>query len=1106
MAAYNAGFDPPNRPGDKRGSRLPGLYAQPGPNSRKIDIRPQGAPEYRRAQAVAGRPEQTSLPRPSMRDPATSTRQSPDPTGQRAGTASRFGFGQPSARVEGVVPELRTKTSRNVLRRKPSMVITQAGGLDRSGSTSPPKWTPAPAEERPSIDASQRSMEAYQDIFARTTGTKTPTVNNNPRIIPELDRYGTRHEYEQGSRSHEVPRLATQDLPPPTPLSTTPGASGISGGSGGSAGSGASWAPPYPVMNGGFNRYSGYSGYSGSGYSASPSTRFSESPGPGAYSRDTTPTSMASQSPGIMAPAKTHTPRLRQGSPAVTRPPLTRRRAGSTSTDGEGLILDTHGLPSLQESVTSSSSNSTVKGNGQPKTPQSTEKKKKKKGLSPMPPSPPPRTSSQRSNESSASNKRSPSKATKQLAPTTAASPPADPILEPPNAFSHRRSVSNSSTGSNAPMRPSRKGIPNLQSQLGGSIPVIHSNLTSLSPSNDKKGKRQSLLAVSSATSPPKQPVYQSQPGSRLISRDPSPAPAQLAGRQPILATSGLGIIPNLQPSQTYPSASRGSTNRTPSPTVANPKPKFGFFSRRTKTAPGEIATQSGKDKLPRKGPAAGTGHEGYGKYGPRGRSSVISGVSTSQTRSTSAASSAESVASSTRTHDPFLIDRMSPVIIAGGGGILENRNTSSDLTRTESGTSLVLTPSIDSKTSSSIGQDSSRSTLWPSAVLKEPVKGSSTVAPKGRRPSDSSDDWMSQPSSLAFRRSMQRQNHSTGELSLPRPLNLSNNVGVSPSLRSLGSSLVESSIMSDESQVDPEQRRRKIQKGKLKKPEKRAKSPRKWNLFHRAPKPEQQAPEAMAVTIGRQPVKAVPHYAMLDSSDEQQDGEEVDLGDILRDAEVVGLTDEELDALQFNNYKENLKRIDDLQAQMDKSSSLSLPDRSPMIFSSPEPMGSTPELVHAQLHSSNDTTISSTPGDEVVVPLKEETAPVRPSRLAQVGRIPKVMSARPETTSPKSFSRPFARLSTLQPVQVPIVVDKDSVALGLGPLENSAPEYLAGSSTSDASRTRQDSKSSTADSKQFFAFSPRKNSKSTTNSSGTMSFAGTTAVIPAADAVLEQD
>jgi hypothetical protein len=1109
MASYKTGFDPPNRPGDPARSRRIGTYTQPESSrsrsrNREADIAHiSGQTESRMGQAPLGSSKQTGVPRPNLSynegERAASTavafggpvdRLSPSTRYQApetrkpstSGTASRFGFGKSATKA--AAPELKSKSSRNVLRRKPSMAMQPPGGSrsapEGSGSSSPTKWTHTSTERRPSIEAQMRSQEAYNGIFTRPSAASTTPAQ--PRIIPELDRYRTRPE--QSAQSHKfqagVPRLATQDLPPPTPLS-----------------SGTSDTPVYG-MNSNHNRYSGYSG---SGYSASPSTRFSESPGPGAYSRDTTPTSISSQSPGIIAPIKTTTPRLLQGSPAFSRPPVTRRRAGSTPNEVEGPIIDTHGLPELRESITSSSSNSTVKGDGKTKTPDSKEKKKKKKRLSPLPPSPPPRKSSTKFKESPPSNKSSPSKTSKAPAKPVMMSPLEDsPLLPPPrNVFGHKRNTSSSSNTSIPPMRPSREGTPNIVSQIGDSIPIIQSNLAGLSYKTDKQGRRASITPIPRVTSPPaQQPRLQT--GLRLPSRNPSPSPVLTSPREATPAPSGLGIIPDLRP---QPSA-RAQASRTPSPSVANTRPRFGIFARRMKTAPEVPTLETSKGKEARKGPAAGTGHEGYGRYGLRGRSSSA-GPFSNRNRSTSAASSSQESLASTRTHDPFLLERMSPVIIAGGGEILENRNASSELSRTESNTSLLLgRPSVESKGSS---HETSRATLWPSALPRDPSDRTSTIIPKGRRPSDSSDDGR-KPPSLAFRRSIQKIDTSSGTLNLPKPLDLSG-MGVSPSVRSL-----QSSLMSDESQPEVDRGRKGSLTGSVTKPkklEKRAKSPRKWNFFHRQPKaePKTEEAEAVQVAIGIPPVKSVPHYALLDSSDEQQ-GDPMDLEDILReaDAEVVELTDKELDELQFNNYKENLRRIEDLNVMMDTHVPLSLPERSPMIFSSPEPMHSTPELQQQPtLQTNKETAPLATP--ETELHLKTETAPVRPSRLPQVGRIPKVISARPVATSPKSFSRPFARLSLLQPPSEPVVLDKESIALGPTPPKSSSPVRSVDETELRSLGPRQDSveSSGTAGShRDFLAFSPRKNSEATTSSSGALSFAGTTAIIPEANAALEED
>ncbi|KAJ4332740.1 hypothetical protein N0V87_008166 [Didymella glomerata] len=85
--------------------------------------------------------------------------------------------------------------------------------------------------------------------------------------------------------------------------------------------------------------------------SATPSTRYAESPG--AFSISSTATSMTSYSPAtaISKPAY----RVRQVSPLESRPPVSRHR-----TPDEPSIRTTHGLSTVRESSTSSSSASTV--------------------------------------------------------------------------------------------------------------------------------------------------------------------------------------------------------------------------------------------------------------------------------------------------------------------------------------------------------------------------------------------------------------------------------------------------------------------------------------------------------------------------------------------------------------------------------------------------------------------------------------------------------------------------------------------------------------------------------------------------------------------------
>ncbi|EPE32747.1 S-adenosyl-L-methionine-dependent methyltransferase [Glarea lozoyensis ATCC 20868] len=1077
MASYQSDFDPPNRPGDStRGKRL-GTYMQAGPSKterRGKDTQMSSQMGTRRVQAPSSsRTQPTGLPQGTLREPTTFPTDYPElKTKPQNTSSSTFGFGKSTKTTSDRKPELKGKSSRNFLRRKPSSVAQQQAvaasrPAERSASASVSKSVPAPSGRRPSLGTSSKSTDAYNEIFTRPRA-RTPAAKENP-VIPELDRYRSRPEQATLSKirsNGEVPKLSTHDLPPPTPLlSGTPGNSGVSSSS----------------------HSHRYSGYSGSGYSASPSTRFSESPGPGAaYSRDTTPTSMSSQSPGLIAPMKMNPPRLRHGSPAINRPPpLTRRAAGSYSESEDAAVaVESQGLPSLRESVTSSSSNSTVKGDGK-----ESENKRKKKRLTPPPPSPPPRGSSHKFKKSSDDTLGTPSKTSQS---------PAKSVMTSPSETSEKKQnnpVQSPPKGAR-PVRPSREGAPDLQSQLGDSLAVIQSNLAGLSFQSDR---RQSLSQRQLAPSQ-LQSQHMTRPpmASRLPSRNPSPSPILPSPREATPAPSGLGIIPDLKPRE----HSRSAGTRTPSPSLAAPKSRFGLFGKRTKTAP-EVPAIDNKDKGARKGPAAGTGHEGYGRHALRGRSSSTGAGAMGRERSQSRGSRAS--IGSTHAHDPFLLERMSPVIISGGGEIKENLNASFEhLTRTDSNNSFIPPrPSLDSRNSSksSLVHEAPRTTLWPSAMPKEPAKRPVRLPlPKGRRPSDSSDDG-GPPPSLAFRRSILRNNASDSSVNLPRPLNIPSR-GVSPAMSSM-----DASLMSDDSRLDLKpviSRGRKEEPKKPKKLEKRTRSPRKWNFFHRSQptaKAKEDVPVQVAVSKPALKEAAVPHYAMLDSSDEQQDIDAVDLDDILRDADVVDLTNEELDALQFGNYKDNLKRIENLHltSATPPPQKVEEPVLPAPAFKSPEPAPVTPEMPQTEFH------------------LTDETAPTRPSRLPQVGRIPKVVSARPQATSPKSFSRPFARLSTVHPFMQPYAIDKQSVAVGPSPqlsvrdLDTEEDRQVSTIESEGSKESSGDSKLSAdgANHRDFLIFPSKRKGSEATSSSGRLSFvgtSGTTAVIPEVGADLEED
>lgn len=943
--------------------------------------------------------------------------------------STSFGFVHSSALPTAGTPEIPNRQqSRNVLRRKESSIGKDANTRKspREMSASPNAYfAPSSAEKFPNLA-----------LFSKSVSTvNSPVRTGSPQIIPELDRYRIRTPQAQ-YRAHklpaEVPKLATEDLPPPTPLSSN------------------------------HNRLSSYSGYS-----AGSSARFTDSPGPSAFSRDTTPTSMSSVSPGVLQIPK-GTPRLRQPSPINSRPPVTRRRAGSTPLEAEPISIDPQGLPSLRESVTSSSSGSTVKANNE-KTEISSNGKKKKKRLSPLPPSPPPRKSSQkfkRSQDSTSSAKSADSSAGLSMTSPTSSRPPSSytpqPLLPRPTP----------------PPRPSREGAPSLPADFGVSPTIIQSNLSSLSISSDKRRSFQSNRKKS-IESPSSQlhVTIPTQPPFRGVSR--SPAQVQSG----ILATNALGIVPDLRPREA--SLSRPSpTTRTPSPGTS--KSRFGFFARRTKTAP-EVPKIDTTAKGQRKGPAAGTGHEGYGRYAMRGRSSSATNLASTHDRNASVASTShESFGTSPTAHDPFYLERMSPVVIAGGGGIVENRNPGSTLLRTESNQSLAQTrPVLASQASYPSrlpSEEVSRSRLWPSALPKQEV----TPQPIDLRVTEAfglhetNEDAARQKPSLAFRRSMHRLKLSETETpKLPQPINIPTR-GMSPSITSH-----DTTIFSDDSRAESsttvEPQRAKSRPRKL---SKTPKSPRAWNPFSRSQtrldqgaSDESSVPVVLCVGRPESP-PPIAHYALMDWPDE----EKVELADIENILQEAALDS------PVETKRPDLAQQDPFPRPMENAYN----------SISPDPL----KIMMPPVASENRGPAEPTKKPHAPKP-PPEPIPARPSRLAHVGRIPRVVPARPSQTSPKSFSRPFARVAPTHPIpQLPPIVDRRSIALGASP-----PRSLNSVEYANESPQATLAENSEPGQGEFFRMAPRQGSQATTSTSSTRtSFQGTIAVIPERGAALCED
>ncbi|KAI1332108.1 hypothetical protein F5Y16DRAFT_213812 [Xylariaceae sp. FL0255] len=1023
---------PSSRSGGKSRSRRVGALMDLSrggmPLSTAMRPVPQKEGEKKAASASVtspARPQTSRIPQTQPTRKATEqmgTKTSRPPLTHETQSWSSGSTTRPSVTTSGTTDRL--KPTKNVLRRKQSTMLKEPvhtrdkSRSDSSGRTGSSSSIPrSQTSVDPSSSFSDRSI-TDSPVEIRIAHKVDPYRSGalSTRIYPELDRYRDiqvpRSRDELGRDA--LYRLATEDLPPPTP------------------------------------QFSGASSHSQlSVFSASPSTRFSESPGNGPYSRDTTPTSMSSQSPGLVAPMRLPTARVRQASPAETRPPVTRRRAGSTSNEGGSFSADPQGLAAVREALTSSSSNSTVRA----------EERKGKANQIPAP-NPPPRKSSQKFKKAQSTDEAS-SRLPRLPAPPAMRSPSPHKVSQ----TLHDRTPSTAPSPQlrpDIPSRPSRDGTPDLLSQFGGPVPIIQSNL-------------------SSTSLPDRRYSGQLQPSSLPRSSTPSTSRERSGSVRPSLSRESTPV-----PRPGVPSSSRNDTGRntkSPSPVIPRTKSKFSLFGRRTKGS--EVSEQDKKKEKPsRKGPAAGTGHEGYGRVGAvKRRSSTASSL---QRGHPDPISSSESLLSTLST-DPFLLERMHPVIIAGGE-VVENRNNSTDMFRTESNQSMPRgRPSLDSRNASSTSlgpKNETRQTLWPSAI---PRDRSHT-----RRPSDSSEsEAVTMKSTLAYRRSVRGlQSPESSSFKMPLPINTR-----APSAASMATTIYTDDSFPD---LQAEQSREAAQVTTTpKKLTKKPKSPRKWNLFGRgqaSSSSKKSSGTNVSVAVQPSQAKPTPFYAIMDSPEQEGLESGDDINAILREAEVlpVSIEPDQADSRGPSTSSRNQQTTESTSSQIRPSAHG---------YKSAPPQPWLPNS--AQLTSQGDRRPSEPPVG-------------RPSRLPQVGRIPKVVTTRPEQTSPKSFSRPFNRISVHLPAKESIQMDASSVAKGPSPPKPSALDDTRTGSPQKTAAIRKleplqhESAKLELPSQEFLTFPLRKNSECTTSSdssySGAAKYADHTAKVLEPTAPLQED
>ncbi|KAL7930630.1 hypothetical protein V8C35DRAFT_156839 [Trichoderma chlorosporum] len=935
MASPKAGYGLPARPSDGFRRRpedskpLTGIPKSTSRTSERETDNPRLVKQDSSQQRVASRvPLPSSTRRPSATVQQSVPKIVPDRQSKSWGSAtSSSGYSRSHTQTEsGSSSSSRSfdgssKSGQNVpvpRRKKPSPSPEEGsllGGSPGLGPSSPKGQSQVVMDSALGIQFN-RGLTASPSIVQKEEPTDTSRpVGQSPVIYPELDRYRhyDRARNASNRQAADMPyRLATHDLPPPTPGSL--------------------------LFSATSSQVSALSG--------SPSTRFSASPGPGPYSRDTTPTSISSQSPGLVVPTRGFPlTKVRQHSPAFTRPPVTRRRTGSISNEVDAISVDPHGLAAVRESLTSSSSSSTVKAGINPR-----KERKGGKSLGAPPPSPPPRKSSQKFHSSEDDEELSPRQRRRmEVQPMN--------ISSPPKSALPLRNYQSPSPHAMPPRRPSRDGTSDLKSQLYTPIPVIQSSLALRAVNLERRDSETSMPL------PPPLSTLQTNKSastSNLLTSEQPTSSGKLTGRRK-LSVSGPLVSGPARP-----------TANTPSPNIKTSGPRFPFFGRRkasSESTPNE--KDKDKQKASRKGPAAGTGHEGYGRLGAvRRRSGVIAAPRKSN----------ESLVSG----DSFLADRINPVVIAGGA-IVENRNASAELSRAESNMSFTTNerPSIDSianSITSSASRDMPGTGLWPSAIPRGQNHSDA------RRPSDSTDtSSVAMGSTLAFRRSIQRlKSFPDNPLQLPRPINTSG--VISSPMTSF-----DTSIMSDESNTYSLQQQPSHEIVNAhptpKKLKKKPRSPRKWNFFGRSNNQSKsdKASETVAVTVQPAGKKPVAFYTIMDSP-EQESAKPVDLKEILREADAYARS-----PAKFSTPELRAEEVQPFNASGLQPSANILP----------QPLAPVQDYYAVP----DEPALSRTDGP---APTAVTLSSGRPSRLAQVGRIPQVVSNRTEGPSPRSFSRPF--------------------------------------------------------------------------------------------------
>ena len=749
-------------------------------------------------------------------------------------------------------------------------------------------------------------------------------------------------------------------------------------------------------------------------FMSSPSSMYSDSPEPWS-SRNTTPTSMSSYSPGITQPLKRNPPVRRLNSnPSQPREMKSRH--------GEPQWTEVSKLPAVQEAVIPAARST----NKNPVTPKAKpEKLKKRKTPSPAP-TPPPRKSSVKFKppKSVESEPGAGQEATDAEPVTAYENPPDSPLrdrtartidyvgqsLNEPSPYAYTQSDRRFEAQASSRLTQGRTREAGLRAS-----PIIQDGPGQFST----RGRR---LSMSEQPFVPHNPQQEDTPLSaqRVDQTMPQRAPRgplfntsrnPLTRQNPATA-SDAAVSSQGRSKSAQPGGPEDSDKETRSRSRSGLSKISTFFSRRVRSDSTEAA-KDGAGRSGRKGPTAGTGHEGYRKHGLRSRKMSSESATSSDSRSLSQGHSAPRSSTSRKDsgssyrnsrsskEDPaaadFVAQRLEPVVILGGGGYRNRPQTDAPTPWLRSDSDLILNRS---------GYD-----VQVPQANEAPAEIVGGIASITQRPVSRNDGDLSQttevdinmawrttagPSMAAQRSSDRAQLHSNEkeEFRSQTPTT-TQGLAIFPVPDCYTTS--QSSLPQTANSLPVvESEMHKVDAKYLKKPSKKGRS-LKWNFFHRGQssdkgakvtEPETQRVLEVPVTItnNRNP-RSMPYYAVMESETDIDHPET--LGDFLAQA---------VDSPSLAEIRNT--DLHTAEHQRRHANSVLLPSLPPL---------------------RTDVDVQARPASPKVLLRREEataqedaqsSSSQRPRRLAQVGRIPRVISRKDHHHVPpvESYSRPFSR------------------------------------------------------------------------------------------------